>query len=146
MHGRDGEDGTVQELLEILGIPTGLGRTACARSMDKVLAKHLMIEAGIPTPEFFAFNQAAFREPSAAEALPAIEERLDFPIVVKPSSQGSAPGSSSPAPRPTCRPRWWPPSPTTRGCCSSVTSTAATSPSRSLTAGRSGGRSGAARE
>ena len=93
MHGRDGEDGTVQELLEILGIPyTGSGVLACARAMDKVLAKHLMIEAGIPTPEFFAFNQAAFRELGAAEALPAIEERLDFPIVVKPSSQGSALG------------------------------------------------------
>ena len=93
MHGRDGEDGTVQELLEILGIPyTGSGVLACTRAMDKVLAKHLMIEAGIPTPEFFAFNQAAFRELGAAEALPAIEERLDFPIVVKPSSQGSALG------------------------------------------------------
>ena len=63
MHGRDGEDGTVQELLEILDIPyTGSGVLACVRSMDKVLAKHLMIEAGIPTPEFFAFNQTAFRE------------------------------------------------------------------------------------
>ena len=47
---------------------------------------------GIPTPEFFAFNQTAFRELGAADALPAIEERLDFPIVVKPSSQGSALG------------------------------------------------------
>jgi D-alanine-D-alanine ligase len=60
--------------------------------MDKVLAKHLMIEAGIPTPPFFAFNETAFRELGAAEALPAIEERLEFPIVVKPSSQGSALG------------------------------------------------------
>jgi D-alanine-D-alanine ligase len=93
MHGRDGEDGTVQELLEILGIPyTGSGVLACARATDKVLAKHLMLEAGIPTPEFFAFNETAFRELGAAEALPAIEERLDFPIVVKPSSQGSALG------------------------------------------------------
>jgi D-alanine-D-alanine ligase len=93
MHGRDGEDGTVQELLEILGIPyTGSGVLACVRAMDKVLAKHLMIEADIPTPEFFAFNETAFRELGAAEALPAIEERLDFPIVVKPSSQGSALG------------------------------------------------------
>ena len=93
MHGRDGEDGTVQELLEILGIPyTGSGVLACVRAMDKVLAKHLMIEAGIPTPEFFAFNETAFRELGAAEALPAIEEQLDFPIVVKPSSQGSALG------------------------------------------------------
>jgi D-alanine-D-alanine ligase len=93
MHGRDGEDGTVQELLEILGIPyTGSGVLACARATDKVLAKHLMVEAGIPTPEFFAFNETAFRELGAAQALPAIEERLDFPIVVKPSSQGSALG------------------------------------------------------
>jgi D-alanine-D-alanine ligase len=93
MHGRDGEDGTVQELLEILDIPyTGSGVLACVRATDKVLAKHLMIEAGIPTPEFFAFSKTAFRELGAADALPAIEERLDFPIVVKPSSQGSALG------------------------------------------------------
>ncbi|HEX2125587.1 MAG TPA: D-alanine--D-alanine ligase [Thermoleophilaceae bacterium] len=93
MHGRDGEDGTVQELLEILGIPyTGSGVLACVRAMDKVLAKHLMVEEGIPTPEFFAFNETAFRELGAGEALPAIEERLGFPIVVKPSSQGSALG------------------------------------------------------
>jgi D-alanine-D-alanine ligase len=93
MHGRDGEDGTVQELLEILGIPyTGSGVLACTRATDKVLAKHLMVEAGLPTPEFFAFNETAFRELGAAEALPAIEARLDFPIVVKPSSQGSALG------------------------------------------------------
>jgi D-alanine-D-alanine ligase len=93
MHGRDGEDGTVQELLEILGIPyTGSGVLACIRAMDKVLAKHLMLEAGIATPEFFAFNETAFRELGAAEALGAIEERLDFPIVVKPAGQGSALG------------------------------------------------------
>ncbi len=93
LHGRDGEDGTVQELLEILGIPyTGSGILACSRAMDKVLTKHLLLDAGIPTPEFFAFNQTAFRELGAADVLPAIEERLDFPIVVKPSSQGSALG------------------------------------------------------
>lgn len=93
MHGRDGEDGTVQELLEILGLPyTGSGVPACARAMDKVLTKHLLDEHGIPTPEFFAFNQTAFRELGAGDALPAIEQRLAFPIVVKPSSQGSALG------------------------------------------------------
>jgi D-alanine-D-alanine ligase len=93
MHGRDGEDGTVQELLEILGIPyTGSGVLACIRAMDKVLAKYLMLEADITTPEFFAFNETAFRELGAAEALGAIEERLDFPIVVKPAGQGSALG------------------------------------------------------
>jgi D-alanine-D-alanine ligase len=93
MHGRDGEDGTIQELLEILGIPyTGSGVLACVRAMDKVLAKHLMLEDGIPTPEFFAFNETAFRDLGAGEALHAIEERLDFPIVVKPAGQGSALG------------------------------------------------------
>ena len=93
MHGRDGEDGTVQELLEILGVPyTGSGVLACVRATDKVLAKHLLTEAEIPTPNFFAFNETAFRDLGAADALAAIEERLEFPIVVKPSSQGSALG------------------------------------------------------
>ena len=93
MHGRDGEDGTVQELLEILGVPyTGSGVPACVRAMDKVLTKHGLVEAGIPTPEFFSFNQTAFRELGAADALPAIEQRLQFPIVVKPAGQGSALG------------------------------------------------------
>jgi D-alanine-D-alanine ligase len=93
MHGRDGEDGTVQELLEILAIPyTGSGVPACVRAMDKVLTKHGLIAAGIPTPEFFSFNETAFRELGAADALPAIEERLQFPIVVKPAGQGSALG------------------------------------------------------
>lgn len=93
LHGREGEDGTVQELLEILGVPyTGSGVLACIRCIDKVLAKHLLVEAGVPTPEFFAFNEIAFRELGAAEVLPAIEERLEFPIVVKPAAGGSALG------------------------------------------------------
>ena len=93
MHGRDGEDGTVQELLELVGVPyTGSGVSACIRSIDKVLAKHAMRDAGIPTPDFYSFTQTAFRELGAAAALPAIEERLDFPIVVKPAGQGSALG------------------------------------------------------
>jgi D-alanine-D-alanine ligase len=93
LHGRDGEDGTVQELLEILGIPyTGSGVLACSRAMDKAMTKHLLQAADIPTPDFFAFTQTAFRELGAADILPAIEERLDFPIVVKPSCQGSALG------------------------------------------------------
>jgi D-alanine-D-alanine ligase len=93
LHGRDGEDGTIQELLEVLGIPyTGSGVSACIRAADKVLAKHAMRDAGIPTPDFYAFSDTAFRELGAARALPAIEERLSFPIVVKPASQGSALG------------------------------------------------------
>jgi D-alanine-D-alanine ligase len=93
LHGRDGEDGTVQELLEILGVPyTGSGVGACMRCADKVLAKHAFRAAGIPTPDFFAFSEAAFKELGAAEALGAIEERLGFPVVVKPADQGSALG------------------------------------------------------
>jgi D-alanine-D-alanine ligase len=93
LHGRDGEDGTVQELLEVMGIRyTGSGVSACIRAADKVLAKHAMLDAGIPTPDFYAFNETAFKELGAAQALPAIEERLDFPIVVKPAGQGSALG------------------------------------------------------
>jgi D-alanine-D-alanine ligase len=93
LHGRDGEDGTIQELLEVMGIPyTGSGVSACIRAADKVLAKHAMRDQGIPTPDFYAFNETAFRELGAAQALPAIEERLQFPIVVKPASQGSALG------------------------------------------------------
>ena len=93
MHGSGGEDGTVQELLEILGVPfTGPGVAACGRCIDKVLAKHELREAGVPTPDWFAFNQTAFRELGAAEALGGLEERLGFPLVVKPSRGGSALG------------------------------------------------------
>jgi D-alanine-D-alanine ligase len=93
LHGRDGEDGTIQELLELLGIPyTGSGPAACVRCFDKVVAKYLMLDAGIPTPDFLAFSDTAFKELGAAQALPAIAERLHFPLVVKPVSQGSALG------------------------------------------------------
>jgi D-alanine-D-alanine ligase len=93
MHGLGGEDGTVQELLEILGIPfTGPGVAACARCIDKVLAKHELRGAGVPTPDWFAFNETAFRELGAADALSGLEQRLGFPLVVKPSRGGSALG------------------------------------------------------
>jgi D-alanine-D-alanine ligase len=93
LHGRDGEDGTVQELLEVMGIPyTGSGVSACIRAADKVLAKHAMRDRGIPTPDFYAFNETALEALGAAQALPAIEQRLEFPIVVKPARQGSALG------------------------------------------------------
>jgi D-alanine-D-alanine ligase len=93
LHGPDGEDGTVQELLEVLGIRyTGSRVSACVRSADKVLAKHELRDAGVPTPDWVAFTQTAFRELGAVEAMPAIEGRLDFPIVVKPAGQGSALG------------------------------------------------------
>ncbi|HEY5707884.1 MAG TPA: D-alanine--D-alanine ligase [Solirubrobacterales bacterium] len=93
MHGMGGEDGTAQELLEILGIPfTGPGVAACVRCIDKVLTKHELRAAGIPTPDWFAFNETAFRELGAADALESLEERLGFPLVIKPSRGGSALG------------------------------------------------------
>ncbi len=93
LHGREGEDGTVQELLELVGVPyTASGPSACIRCTDKVMAKHLMRDAGLPTPEFFALDASAFAELGAARALPALEERLGLPVVVKPARQGSSLG------------------------------------------------------
>ena len=93
MHGAGGEDGTAQELLEILGIPfTGPGASACVRCIDKVLAKYAIREAGIPTPDWFGFKQTAFRELGAGAALGALEASLGFPLVVKPSRGGSSLG------------------------------------------------------
>ena len=93
MHGQGGEDGTVQELLEIIRIPyTGSGVSASERAWDKVVAKALFAEHDIPTPPSFAFSQAAFRELGAADALGDIESHLGLPIVVKPARGGSALG------------------------------------------------------
>jgi D-alanine-D-alanine ligase len=93
LHGRDGEDGTVQGLLETIGIPyTGSGPSACMRCTDKALAKYLMREAGIPTPDFSAFKESAIKDLGVAAALGDVGRRLGFPLVVKPSSQGSALG------------------------------------------------------
>jgi D-alanine-D-alanine ligase len=93
LHGPGGEDGTVQELLEIVGIPyTGPGVTACMRCMDKVTAKQEIRAAGLPTPDWVAFNATAFRELGAADTLDEIEQRLGFPLVVKPARQGSSLG------------------------------------------------------
>jgi D-alanine-D-alanine ligase len=93
LHGRDGEDGTLQGLLETIGVPyTGSGPAACMRCTDKALAKYLMREAGIPTPDFTAFKESAVKDLGVAAALGDIERMLGFPMVVKPASQGSALG------------------------------------------------------
>jgi D-alanine-D-alanine ligase len=93
LHGSGGEDGTVQELLEAIGIPyTGSGPAACMRCTDKVLAKLLMREEGIPTPDFHFFPESSFKDLGTAAALADVERALGFPLVVKPGSQGSALG------------------------------------------------------
>ena len=89
LHGGDGEDGTVQGLLELIGVPyTGSGPAACIRCTDKALAKLLMREAGIPTPDFHPLqgdlDQRARRRGRAAATSSA---GLGFPLVVKPASQ-----------------------------------------------------------
>lgn len=95
LHGKGGEDGTVQELLEILGIPyTGPGVLGCQRSWDKVVAKAHFATCDVPTPEGYAFSQDAFRELGAGEALGDIRARLGLPLVVKPAKQGSSLGIS----------------------------------------------------
>lgn len=93
LHGGDGENGTVQELMEAIGVPyTGSGPAACMRCADKVLAKHLMGEAGIPTPDFRAFREPSIKGLGAGAALGDVGGWLEFPLVVKPASQGSALG------------------------------------------------------
>jgi D-alanine-D-alanine ligase len=60
--------------------------------MDKSQSKHAIREAGLPTPDWFAFSQTAFRELGAADALGRLEQALGFPLVVKPSRGGSSLG------------------------------------------------------
>lgn len=93
LHGKFGEDGTVQELLEILDIPyTGPGVFASTMGFNKALSKEVFIHEGIATPPFFVLSEATFQEMGAVQALPAAAEKLGFPVVVKPAAQGSALG------------------------------------------------------
>jgi D-alanine-D-alanine ligase len=93
LHGPDGEDGTVQSLLAAIEIPyTGSAPAGCMCCTDKALAKHLMRDAGIPTPDFHSLREAAIKELGAGDALPSVAGALGFPLVVKPASQGSALG------------------------------------------------------
>jgi D-alanine-D-alanine ligase len=93
LHGPDGEDGTVQSLLEAIGVPyTGSAPAACMCCTDKALAKQLMRGAGIPTPDFDPIQEASIKSLGAADALPRIERTLGFPLVVKPARLGSALG------------------------------------------------------
>jgi len=91
LHGRGGEDGTVQEILEILQIPyTGSGVLASERAMDKVVSKALFRNAGVPAPPGYAFNKDAFSKMGAADTLPEMQQKLGLPLCVKPARQGSA--------------------------------------------------------
>jgi D-alanine-D-alanine ligase len=93
LHGRGGEDGTVQELLEVMRVRyTGSGVHACTRCADKMLAKHALRDGGLPTPDWVVLGQIGFHELGMPDALTEIAERLGFPLVVKPVSQGSSLG------------------------------------------------------
>ncbi len=93
MHGRGGEDGTLQDLLETLGVQyTGSDPLASALCMDKMLFKRMLRLHGIPTPAFHSFNETAFRELGGARTFPKLLEELKLPAVVKPVAQGSAIG------------------------------------------------------
>lgn len=82
LHGKLGEDGTIQGLLEVLGIPyTGSGVLASALAMDKLKSKQVFLASGIPTPDFVIWQEG-------------IKPPFDLPWVVKPVSQGSTIGVS----------------------------------------------------
>lgn len=93
LHGKDGEDGTIQELLEILGMPyTGPGPLASIIGFNKVLSKELFLASGIPTPRYFTVSETTLEDMGASELLPLAWEKMGGPVVVKPVAQGSALG------------------------------------------------------
>lgn len=87
LHGRYGEDGTLQGALELLQIPyTGSGPMASALAMDKVMTKRVWLQHGLPTPEFAVLR--------SAQDLVDLEQRLAFPFIMKPAHEGSTVGFS----------------------------------------------------
>jgi D-alanine-D-alanine ligase len=88
LHGRFGEDGTVQGLLELLGIPyTGSGVLASSLAIDKVATKQMLLYHELPTPQFSVYRRGEERAPLLARC-------KDFPLVVKPAREGSTIGVS----------------------------------------------------
>ena len=93
LHGKAGEDGTIQGLLELLEIPyTGPEATASALAWDKAVCKGLWERAGIDTPGWVALSVDAVRDMGAARALDRVVDRLGLPLVVKPSQGGASMG------------------------------------------------------
>ncbi|MBA2763275.1 MAG: D-alanine--D-alanine ligase [Thermoleophilaceae bacterium] len=93
LHGRGGEDGTLQDLLEILEVPyTGSGVHASARCLDKHSFKELLARERLPTPAWHSFNSPAFAEFGAADTLEELIAQLSLPLVIKPAREGSSMG------------------------------------------------------
>lgn len=91
LHGGQGEDGTIQALLELSGIPyTGSGVLASALAMDKAMAKKVFEREGILTPEWFLLEGSDSVDPSMI--IKKIKSSFGFPMVVKPNDQGSTVG------------------------------------------------------
>ncbi len=91
LHGRHGEDGTVQGALELLGIPyTGSGVMASSIAMDKVMSKRLWLADGLPTPRYVCLT-AGLQSP---EDLRAVPDEIGLPLIVKPPHEGSSIGVS----------------------------------------------------
>jgi D-alanine-D-alanine ligase len=89
LHGRHGEDGTVQGALELLGIPyTGSGVMASAIAMDKVMTKRVWVAEGLPTPRWCWLAP----ERQRASVLMAVPDELGLPLIVKPPREGSSIG------------------------------------------------------
>src|SRR5579864_6671645 len=92
LHGTYGEDGTVQGLLELAGLPfVGAGVLGSAVGMDKDVQKRLFREAGLPVAEFEAIPRALW-ERSRTDVLKSFEKKFAFPLFVKPAALGSSVG------------------------------------------------------
>ena len=91
-HGQSGEDGSLQTLLELIGVAyTGSDSLASALCLDKILAKRLLLRAGLPTPPFHAFSRRSFQDLGAAAVFDDVLARLGGgPVVVKPARLGSS--------------------------------------------------------
>jgi D-alanine-D-alanine ligase len=95
LHGGQGEDGTLQALLDLTGVPyTGSGHLASALAMDKDLSKHLMRAAGVPTADWLMASGLGRKGWPLGEFSQRVETELGLPVVVKPSKQGSTVGLS----------------------------------------------------
>ncbi|BBG05617.1 D-alanine-D-alanine ligase [Pseudonocardia autotrophica] len=93
LHGGEGENGAVQQILELLHIPfVGTPSGACRRAWDKPSVKAELVRAGLTTPDWVALPHSTFRELGAQGVLGAIVERLGLPLVLKPDQGGSALG------------------------------------------------------
>ncbi|WP_084074610.1 D-alanine--D-alanine ligase [Demequina sp. NBRC 110052] len=95
LHGASGEDGSLQALLEVLGVPfVGTSSKAARVAWNKAVAKAVMSRHGLHTPDYVTLPQSLFREVGAEQMLDAIVARFDLPLVVKPARGGSALGVS----------------------------------------------------